>query len=205
MGRINRLNLADVIIVARGGGSPKSSGPLTNKNWRWPSMLQRFLSFPPSDTKPILPFRISLPMCAPPRPRQQPKWSRFPRKLPGASFRATLAHGAGHFCAFRRLQTAVKSLKSSRRPYANAAKQHHRTQKRCQNPAQTLAKTAETMLVMQRMQLANLQIRLEANDVAATLAKGYALVKIQDKLLTSKEQARLHESIDVIGQLQTKG
>ncbi|MGI6349245.1 MAG: exodeoxyribonuclease VII large subunit [Eubacteriales bacterium] len=197
--RINRLNLADVIIVARGGGSLEELWAFNEQELALAiyaskipviSAVGHETDFTISDF--VADVRAATPTAA-------AEMVSFPRENYLAHLSAQRLRMVQVISV--RLEDYRQRLKALSRPAAltqmlqNNITGHRNAVKTL---LKTLAKTAETMLVMQRMQLANLQIRLEANDVAATLAKGYALVKIQDKLLTGKEQARLHESIDVI-------
>lgn len=197
--RINRLNLADVIILARGGGSLEELWPFNEKELAdavYASTLPVISAVGHETDFTISDFVADVRAAT---PTAAAELVSFP-----------LEHYLAHLSAQRlriaqattlRIEAYRQRLKVLKRPAALTqmlAKNITGHRSNLTTLRKQLAKTAETTLIMHRMQLANLQIRLEANDVASTLAKGYALVKIKDKLLQNKEQAALHEPIDVI-------
>ncbi len=140
MGRINRLNLADVIIVARGGGSLEELWAFNEQELALAiyaskipviSAVGHETDFTISDF--VADVRAATPTAA-------AEMVSFPRENYLAHLSAQRLRMVQVISV--RLEDYRQRLKalSRPRPYANAAKQHHRTQKRCQNPAQNPGK-----------------------------------------------------------------
>jgi exodeoxyribonuclease VII large subunit len=195
---LNKNNIAEVIILARGGGSIEELWAFNEKilaDAIYSSKIPIISAIGHETDYTIADFTADLRAATPTAAAELVSLSSY--ELLG--FLKEKEHFLYSFldhkiCGYKEKIDNIKKRDALSKDLSNISKQYKLY---IENYDRRLKTSVGNLLTMNKMKLENLKKRVENNDILTTLNKGYALVYTNDFLLKDKKDIEINSEIDI--------